>query len=58
MDLVNSSFLRNGTQCPQNPTTKKQPAQFPLILPAHLVAQTPVARSCWLAVQLVAASEN
>lgn len=48
MDLVNSNFLRDGAQCLQNPTTKKQSAQFPLILPAHLVGQTPVASSWWL----------
>lgn len=58
MDLVNSNFLRDGAQCPQNPTTKKQSAQFPLILPAHLVGQTPVASSWWLAEQLAAATEN
>lgn len=58
MDLVNSSFLRDGAQCPQNPTTKKQSAQFHLILPARLVGQTPVARSWWLAAQLAAATEN
>lgn len=59
MDLVNSSFLRVGAQCPQNPTTKQQFAQLPLTFPACLVGQTAVARFCWLAVQLgAAATEN
>lgn len=58
MDLVNSSLLRIGAQCPQNPTSKQQFAQLPLMCPACLVAELVCPDPAWLAEQFAAATEN